>query len=399
MKSRLVAAAAAALFLACGQQTTSPDTRLQDFPIILDHVGNDPVVGHLVVCKQGTDATIDIHIEDTLTDPATVTDLDDEAFTAGECKALYSATTLPGVPTPPINVTTTEDAQSGIQLDSITVETRLGPNVSHQKLTGTSTYSDFFVDDKGLVITFWNSALPDGEELIVCKRGTDATIDIHMEDTSTTPPTVTDLDDEPFAAGECKTLFTTTILPGVPTPPVNVTATEDAQSGIQLDSITVETRLGPNTSHQLLTGTNTYSDFIADDKGLTITFWNSIIEEGEGCTPGYWKQDHHLDSWPAGVDADDLFSSVFDLPTQLKKPEHNVDPTTLTLQDALKLRGGGVNALMRHAVAAYLNSLTVSYGMSDAEVVAAFNAAIGGGDIEGTKDTFADANEQGCPLN
>ena len=56
----------------------------------------------------------------------------------------------------------------------------------------------------------------------------------------------------------------------------------------------------------------------------------------EGCTPGYWKQDHHFDSWQV-YSPTDSFNTVFGITAPF--------PDTLTLLDALKLNGGGINAL------------------------------------------------------
>jgi hypothetical protein len=100
---------------------------------------------------------------------------------------------------------------------------------------------------------------------------------------------------------------------------------------------------------------------------------------GEGCTPGYWRQEHHFDSWVAtGFDPDQTVLSAFGA----------VDPSVddLALKDAVRLRGGGLNALMRHAVAALLN-------------IAAVQAAVSSGEIEATKDDFEAENEEGCPLD
>lgn len=109
----------------------------------------------------------------------------------------------------------------------------------------------------------------------------------------------------------------------------------------------------------------------------------------EGCTPGYWRQEQHFDSWPADHQPGDAFSSVFDdaFPGQ-------------SLLDAVTLRGGHLNALGRHAVAAFLNASTeVDYGMTPSEVVDAFNDAYASGDYEETKIVFEELNEAGCPLN
>ena len=115
---------------------------------------------------------------------------------------------------------------------------------------------------------------------------------------------------------------------------------------------------------------------------------------GEGCTPGYWKQNQHLDSWVAtGYSPDQTVESAFGA----------LDPSVddLTLRQALRLRGGGLKALMRHAVAALLNSThaDVSYAMGRDAVIAMVQAAMETGDFETTKDALEYENEMGCPLN
>jgi len=73
----------------------------------------------------------------------------------------------------------------------------------------------------------------------------------------------------------------------------------------------------------------------------------------------------------------------------------------LTLLEVLKQGGGGIKALGRHTVAALLNSSNggVASGLTSADVISAFNAAVSSGDIEAQKNIFADLNEQRCPLN
>lgn len=124
-------------------------------------------------------------------------------------------------------------------------------------------------------------------------------------------------------------------------------------------------------------------------------------EGGEGCTPGYWKQEHHEDSWPSAYDPGDAFTSVFYGDFSFVRPEHRTDPSELSLSEALDLRGGDVNALTRHAVAALLNAASedVSYDLTTDQVTSMFKAAVDGGDVEGTKDKLEGYNEQGCPLD
>jgi hypothetical protein len=115
----------------------------------------------------------------------------------------------------------------------------------------------------------------------------------------------------------------------------------------------------------------------------------------EGCTPGYWKQEHHFDSWQV-YSPTDSFNTVFGLAGPF--------PGTMTLVDALNLGGGGIYALARHAVAALLGSAhsAVDYGMTATEVIQKTKAAYVSGDatqIESTKNGFEALNEKGCPLS
>lgn len=78
------------------------------------------------------------------------------------------------------------------------------------------------------------------------------------------------------------------------------------------------------------------------------------VDAVEGCTPGYWKQSQHFDSWPAPYAPDTRLRDVF-----------VTDPVTLvpddTFLDALNYGGGpgvdgAIRILLRAAVAALLNS-------------------------------------------
>ncbi len=135
-------------------------------------------------------------------------------------------------------------------------------------------------------------------------------------------------------------------------------------------------------------------DCSADSTGFAKGTLGSIapILPADGCTPGYWKQKHHFDSW-VGYSPTDLFATVFG---------RSVTGVT-DLTSALKAKGGGVKALTRHATAALLNvdspDVNVTDYSSTAEVIAAFQAAFDSGDYELTKDAFESANEEGCPLN
>jgi hypothetical protein len=116
-------------------------------------------------------------------------------------------------------------------------------------------------------------------------------------------------------------------------------------------------------------------------------------DEGEagGCTPGYWKQPHHLDSW-VGYLPTNSFNTVFGVTASF-------NPSTLL--DALWLGGGGQRALARHAVAALLNAARTdySYTFTQAEIIAGVQSAFASGDYEPFKDLLDRANNTGCPLN
>lgn len=113
----------------------------------------------------------------------------------------------------------------------------------------------------------------------------------------------------------------------------------------------------------------------------------------EGCTPGYWRQDHHFDSWvPTGYAPSDDFEVVFGV---------NASFNPHAMSDAVWLGGGGENALARHAVAALLNAAhpDVDYVYTVAEVIAMTQSAYSSGDFEPIKDLFDVANNAGCTLN
>jgi hypothetical protein len=113
---------------------------------------------------------------------------------------------------------------------------------------------------------------------------------------------------------------------------------------------------------------------------------------GQGCTPGYWKQEHHFDSWTAPYDPSDQFSDHFE----------DAFPG-MTLLEVLEQGGGGLNALGRHTVAALLNAASpdVNFAPSPADVISAFNGVFPGtrDAYNALKDTFEDQNERGCPLD
>ena len=143
----------------------------------------------------------------------------------------------------------------------------------------------------------------------------------------------------------------------------------------------------------------------------------------EGCTPGYWMQCQHLDSW-VGFKTTDLFNTVFGV-SQYVNPQNN---KPYTLLQVLGLQGSGnctpdttqpnchvkpngpaignmgcdpisVN-LGFHAVAALLNAANpaINFGYTAGELIAFFQANYLT-DPSGLKDSLAMLNERTCPLN
>lgn len=119
----------------------------------------------------------------------------------------------------------------------------------------------------------------------------------------------------------------------------------------------------------------------------------------QGCTPGYWKQTQHFDSWPASYRPTDQFSAVFGTVITVRQGGSGiiVDPNLL---QALNANGGQINALARHAVAALLNAASngVAFNLSTGEVIDLFNTGYLD-DMNASKNLLAQYNEQGCPLN
>jgi hypothetical protein len=130
----------------------------------------------------------------------------------------------------------------------------------------------------------------------------------------------------------------------------------------------------------------------ATDSTTTVT----TTPEGEGCTPGFWKQEQHFDSWPVPITTTLAGAGFVGTGNQ-----------GATLLAALSFQGGPTiqdakNILMRAAAAAYLNSFAVDYPLTTAQVVSMVNAALASND----RDTILalagvlDANNNlGCPLD
>jgi len=115
---------------------------------------------------------------------------------------------------------------------------------------------------------------------------------------------------------------------------------------------------------------------------------------GEGCTPGYWKQEQHFDSWPSAYTPNTLFFDAFD------REAYKVNQPDLNLLEALELKGGGWKALARHAAGALINAAApdVDYPLSVADVIDLYASAVGDESFQDALATLSEFNELFCPL-
>lgn len=133
----------------------------------------------------------------------------------------------------------------------------------------------------------------------------------------------------------------------------------------------------------------------------------------EGCTPGYWK--NHPEQWDEAHEAIHVLVDGNDkyLTTDTKVEEaFDVDlPSnydSLTLLEALSLKGGGVEALLRIGVAALLNSgetldgdPVIDYSLTDDQVYDRVREGLADSEETETKKDSLDAANNGaggCPL-
>jgi hypothetical protein len=133
-----------------------------------------------------------------------------------------------------------------------------------------------------------------------------------------------------------------------------------------------------------------YNILAVNEFGDPIPVPDPVPQGGQGCTPGYWKQSQHFDSW-VHYQPGDSYNAVFGVTSSFGG----------SLLNAAGLGGGGEKALGRHAVAALLNSTNngVSFPYSPTDVINMVQGAYATGNFEGVKNIFAAQNELGCPLN
>ena len=113
----------------------------------------------------------------------------------------------------------------------------------------------------------------------------------------------------------------------------------------------------------------------------------------EGCGPGFWGQSRRMTLWNTYAPWDD-FDTTFG--TAFFNPD-------ITLLQALQIKGGGINALARQAVAALLNTVAgsqLTYQYTTAQVIAIVSGSgiYSGLTVDARTDLLKAANETTCPL-
>ncbi|MHC4792196.1 MAG: hypothetical protein ACYS8Y_12335, partial [Planctomycetota bacterium] len=111
---------------------------------------------------------------------------------------------------------------------------------------------------------------------------------------------------------------------------------------------------------------------------------------------------HNASAWETYSPGDD-FSDVFSIPEQELRDKGKDVFSDPTLLEALNARGGGINALARHAVAALLNisSSCVPYPIDEATLISAVQNAIAAGEeaIDTLHTELEGYNEEGCSVD
>ena len=146
---------------------------------------------------------------------------------------------------------------------------------------------------------------------------------------------------------------------------------------------------GQNANIGKATGTSLLGKVVMDEDPSHYFGEEPQTGGGQGCTPGYWKQDQHFSFWVNHSTSDD-FEATFGVNASFDK----------TLLGALKQGGGGEKALGRHAVAALLNASNsdVDYLYTANQVITMVQNAYASNSFEQIKDDLEAQNEAGCPL-
>ncbi len=174
---------------------------------------------------------------------------------------------------------------------------------------------------------------------------------------------------------------------------------------VQTVATTSQPRIGSSISFTL--GTTAQDAILGSGAidGIRICARQQEQTGGEGCTLGYWKQQHHFDSWTGYTQAQ-LLNTVFDFNGGASA---FASLGTSSLLAALDFKGGpdataAARLLLKQAVAGLLSAANpdVDYSLTTAQIVAQVNAALDTGNrntMLALADTIDRYNNMGCPLS
>ncbi len=140
------------------------------------------------------------------------------------------------------------------------------------------------------------------------------------------------------------------------------------------------------------TGDTCQGVVVAAGATTTCMITNTKIVAAEYCSPGYWKQSQHFDSY-VGYLPTTMFGSVF----------ANAFPGK-TLVQVLSTGGGGLTAFGRATVGGLLNASALNSGTTTAGVIATFNAVYANAPSGNSNGYYGNAQSlftapENCPLN
>jgi len=186
--------------------------------------------------------------------------------------------------------------------------------------------------------------------------------------------------------------------------PTDVTVAEQVPAGQQVDSILLVTT--PPGNRDIFYGLTSKTVTASYSQGYLIKFFNSGTTPppppgSQGCTPGYWKQTQHFDSYPTGYLPTQTIGTYF--------PNASIfGYAGNTLVEGLGFNGGSGDAgaariLLRAAIAGLLNSASFpsGYPSTPSALMTAVNNALTGtrDDMLNLASTIDKNNNLGCPLN
>jgi len=140
------------------------------------------------------------------------------------------------------------------------------------------------------------------------------------------------------------------------------------------------------------------------NSGFVTVAFTVVACTSQACSPGFWRQEQHFNSWPNPPFPADSFEGVFGRVITVNQGGGAPAITGPTLQEASAATGGGVNRAARIGTAAYLSAVHVgvNYPYSAAQVITAVQQAIDlspftGPSIDDLENVWKN-NPDHCPL-